>query len=485
MSLVLLIGTLLLDLPIAQAQSNATNAWGWKEIAVGSTHSLGIKNDGTVWQWGDTTTYRGAEGSETNLNALFPEQVPRLSNIVKVAGGQVHSIALANDGSVWTWGGNHDGQLGDGTKISRTTPQKVAGLTDIVSIEADWTRSFAIKKDGTVWVWGGFYYRAWDGSIQSPVRPAQLAGLEDVIAISAGYGSFMILKSDGTVWYYDDELTQVTGIADIIQIAVGGQYTYGLKKDGTVWYWGANGQGIVNGTSVADNSAPQMLQGIEDVVSIQASAGGPLLLKNDGTVWASGDNPAGQLGIGSYESSDVPVQVHGLKKITHIAAHGIGYRSMAIRADGTLWSWGIGYTGDGTTWNRTTPVGIRSFESQVIDPDPLFVELNGTILQFEQPPILLNNRTLVPLRTIFETLGAKVHWDAATSTITANKGGVSIELVVGSTEARRNEETILLDAPPTIVNGHTLIPIRFVSEALGATVTWDAENKTILIDSLH
>lgn len=480
-------GTIILRFLSAHAETVPTNSWGWKEIAVGSTHSLGIKNDGSVWQWGDTTTYRGAEGSETNLFAPVPEKVPVLTEIVQVAGGQVHSLALGSDGSVWTWGGNHDGQLGDGTKTSRTVPQRLVGLTDIVSIDADWTRSYAVKKDRTVWGWGGFYYRDSDGSVDNPDTPVQLRGLDNIVSVSAGYGSFMALKSDGTVWYLSDKIAQVAGVTDIVQIAVGSQYTYGLKKDGTVWFWGSNGDTLsrVNGVSTADASGPQSLQGVGNVVSIQASAGGPLLLKKDGTVWACGDNPAGQLGIGSYKPSDVLVQVVGLKQINRIAAHGIGYRSMAIRADGTLWSWGKGYTGDGTKWDRLTPISVPSFNKQVIEKDPIFVEVDGTILQFEQPPMISGNRTLVPLRTIFEAMGADLQWTPATSTITATKGDISVVLVVGDSNASVNGRKVILEAPPKIVNGYMLVPVRFISETLGATVGWEENSKTIIINSMQ
>lgn len=479
--------TIILGSPRVEAQLATTNSWGWKEIAVGLTHSLGIKNDGSVWQWGDTTTYRGSAGSETNLSALIPEKVPGLTGIVQVTGGQDHSLALERDGTVWTWGGNHSGQLGDGTKVSRITPQKVSGLTDIVSIEADWTRSYAVKKDGTVWGWGGFYFRNPDGSIDNANTPVQLIGLENIVDISAGYGVFMALMSNGTVWYLSDKVTQVAGVRDIVQIAVGAEYTYGLKKDGTVWFWGSNGDAFssVNGVSTANESTPQFLQGAVDVISVQASAGGPLLLKKDGTVWASGVNAAGQLGIGSYDSSEVLVQVIGLKKISRIAAHGIGFRSMAIRSDGTLWSWGKGYTGDGTTVNRRIPVAVPSFINQIIEKDPIFVEVNGSILQFEQPPIQRNNRTLVPLRTIFEALGVEVQWNLATSTIKATKGDISIILVIGDSHAMVNGEKVAIDEPPTIENNYTLVPVRFISEVIGANVTWEKNNNTIIINSME
>lgn len=154
---------------------------------------------------------------------------------------------------------------------------------------------------------------------------------------------------------------------------------------------------------------------------------------------------------------------------------------MAVRADGTLWSWGIGATGDGTKWDRTLAVGIKSYDSQLIEKDPIFVDIDGQTLRLKQPPIKQNNRTMVPIRAIFDGLGAVLDWDSKTRTITASKGSNSIILVVGSSTALVNGESIILDAPPTIVNGSTLVPVRFISASLGANVEWDSNNNTVII----
>lgn len=246
---------------------------------------------------------------------------------------------------------------------------------------------------------------------------------------------------------------------------------------------GANGEGMSNGVSVADDSAARRLEGATNVAAIQASAGGPLLLKKDGTVWASGTNAGGQLGNGSFQSSDTLVQVTGLKKMTKIAAHGVGFRSMAIRADGTLWSWGAPYLGDGSKWNGKIPVAIASYPNETIEKDPYFVEVNGNYLRMDQPPISEDGRILVPLRAIFEAMDATVKWNSAASTITAEKGNLTIRLTVGEKTAWVNGQKLAIDVPPAIVNNSALVPVRFISESLGATVDWDAISKTITIES--
>ncbi|MDI9449250.1 MAG: copper amine oxidase N-terminal domain-containing protein [Pelotomaculaceae bacterium] len=110
------------------------------------------------------------------------------------------------------------------------------------------------------------------------------------------------------------------------------------------------------------------------------------------------------------------------------------------------------------------------------------VILNGRTLQFDVPPIIENDRTLVPLRVIFEALGAGVEWDGATQTVRAERDGTIIKLVIGG-KAYVNDQPVELDVPAKIVNDRTLVPLRFVSEALGCRVEWFGDSMTVSITS--
>ncbi|GBF32636.1 chitinase [Desulfocucumis palustris] len=110
------------------------------------------------------------------------------------------------------------------------------------------------------------------------------------------------------------------------------------------------------------------------------------------------------------------------------------------------------------------------------------VVLDGNAINFDVPPTIEEGRTLVPLRAIFEALGANVGWDGATQTVTATKGQVAITLVIGG-KAYKNNTEVILDVPAKVVNGRTLVPLRFVSEALGAGVDWDGNTETVAITS--
>lgn len=109
------------------------------------------------------------------------------------------------------------------------------------------------------------------------------------------------------------------------------------------------------------------------------------------------------------------------------------------------------------------------------------VMINGVVQVYDQPPVILNDRTLVPLRGIFEALGATVSWEQNTKTVTATKEGTTIRLTIGSAKAHKNGMTINLDQPPQLINDRTMLPVRFVSEALGAEVNWDQRIRTVVI----
>jgi len=109
------------------------------------------------------------------------------------------------------------------------------------------------------------------------------------------------------------------------------------------------------------------------------------------------------------------------------------------------------------------------------------IMLNGSPLSFSQSPYIADNTTMVPMRVIFEALGAAVDYDAASQKITATKGDTVIELVLGEKTAKKNEESIALDAAAVTTNDNTMVPLRFVAEALQAQVDWGGAMQTITI----
>ena len=111
------------------------------------------------------------------------------------------------------------------------------------------------------------------------------------------------------------------------------------------------------------------------------------------------------------------------------------------------------------------------------------VIVDGKTLSFDVPPQITNGRTLVPLRAIFEEIGAAIEWDGDSQTVTAVKGETVVVLTIGSHTPTINGETVTIDQPGVIVNGRTLAPLRFVAEAFGGTVEWDGETQTASIST--
>ena len=114
---------------------------------------------------------------------------------------------------------------------------------------------------------------------------------------------------------------------------------------------------------------------------------------------------------------------------------------------------------------------------------PIQVELDGRSLQFDQPPVSVEGRLMVPLRGIFEALQADVVYTPSTRSIKATKGSTLVELTLGSREGRVNGSPVYLDVPANTLGGRTMVPLRFVSESLGAEVKWNGATRTVLLSA--
>ena len=114
---------------------------------------------------------------------------------------------------------------------------------------------------------------------------------------------------------------------------------------------------------------------------------------------------------------------------------------------------------------------------------PISVYLDGSALIFDVPPMLIDGRVFVPMRAIFEALGAEVAWDADTQTATGTKDETVVVLPIGSTSPMVNGAVVSIDTPGVIIDGRTLVPLRFVAESFGVSVEWDGDTRTVTITS--
>ncbi len=226
-------------------------------IAAGWEHSLAVKSDGTVWtlglndsgQLGRTTTTTCTWGSNTHACSQTATQIGSFSDVIAVAGGGTHSLAVKKNGTAWSWGENESGQLGNNSTTDSTTPVQVSGLTGVIGLSGGEHYSLALKSDGTASAWGS----NWRGQLG---------------ATSSG--------TCGSPSTYACNLTPLTvgSLTDLAAVAAGGSFGLGLKNDGTVWAWGENDDGELGGGTTDSNvhTTPSQVGTVTGINTIAAGS---------------------------------------------------------------------------------------------------------------------------------------------------------------------------------------------------------------------
>lgn len=254
-----------------------------KTIASRGYHSLALKQDGTVWAWGRGDW--GLLGDGFNQARSSPVQVVGLTGhggVTTISSGGDVNMALMADHTLMAWGRNWKGEVGNGTidsgDIGQWTPVSVittTGLTTVTQVATGWSHVVALASDGTVWTWGKGDLGELGIGITPTTGisvPVQVSGVSNVIGVSAGDGSTVVVKSDGTVWAwgtlrtggdafvdysYGPTPVQVAGIDHVTLVRARDWHVLALKSDGTVWCWGWNEKGQCgDGTTGGDKTTP-------------------------------------------------------------------------------------------------------------------------------------------------------------------------------------------------------------------------------------
>lgn len=168
-------------------------------IAAGYTTSFALKADGTVVGWG--REFYGEFGNGPGLIVTKnPVPVAQLSQVRDIVCGNHHVLAVREDGTVWGWGRNIEGELGDGTFDQRDTPIQVPGLTGVTRVRAGVYHSLAIAAGGTAWAWGLNSGKLGNGTMDSSNVPVQPFGVSPVLDLDGDLFTSIFLRANGTVW---------------------------------------------------------------------------------------------------------------------------------------------------------------------------------------------------------------------------------------------------------------------------------------------
>ncbi len=305
------------------------NGEDWVAISSGGAYSLLIKSDGTLWSFGSNS------GGQTGLGTIVgstiePTQIGSDDDWLQISAGGSHSLALKEDGTLWSFGDNSNGMTGHNTDDGVTlTPTQVGIDADWSQISAGNHHSMAIKSDGTLWSFGtNSYGRTGLGTtVGDTLVPTQVGVDVDWELVSAGDSHTLAIKSDNTMWAFgansngqtgqgtvDGEITSPTQVGvdtDWESISASIASSFAIKSGGTLWSFGSNDRGRTGlGTIVGDTLAPTQVGSDTDWESVSAGFVHSLVIKADNSLWSFGDNDNGRTGLGTVNDNTLaPTQI--------------------------------------------------------------------------------------------------------------------------------------------------------------------------------
>lgn len=325
----------------------------WLSINAGDNYSLALKTNRSLWAWGKNNHAQFGNGKNKNR----PQPVDTTTHW-KVASSSSayqsgHTLAIKDNGTLWAWGQNNDGQLGNGTTYSnKLLPTQITSDSNWFSISNGFFFSVATKTDGTLWTWGrnGRGQLGIGSSTFKKTVPTKIGNDSTWSAVSAGSEFVIALKNNGTLWAwgynYNGQLgngnttTQHTPIqigldSTWVFISAGNKHSFGIKSDSTLWSWGSNQHGQLGR---GGNSRVPIQVGTDKWKAVSGGGMHSIGVKTDSTLWSWGRNLYAQLGTGSTSNKSMPYQIDTLHHWNNVAA---GYEhSVATKLDSSLWGWG-------------------------------------------------------------------------------------------------------------------------------------------------
>ncbi|RUS48055.1 stalk domain-containing protein [Cohnella sp. AR92] len=463
----------------------AASAEGAQDGLIAS-YTLGslIKSDGTYWIWGEN-------------GKSVPTQLHGLTNVTQAfSDGYVEK----KDGSLWHW----EGKPGSPTGYEI---QEIKGIMHPVDVLASSGKVLVLDVEGRV------YKMAEESAGPDSAAYALVDGIADVVKMEDDGGIFSFLKRDGSVWRSDakfDYLWQSTELGGAVDLQQG----IVLQQDGTVYDWPESYQ-----SGDWPHIPAQAVAGLPAVRAIWSNGRTNLAIDNENRLWFWGMTVTGASDGTTYHRQAVPVLLANVKNVQSASivgraivaftkegkvyqasieretmpsnaefkpiAGGIsevrdgrGYM-MLQKTDGTLWGWG--------DINFLRVEGGDDYDSPVQLPAPIEVVLNGESVALSNGVIVRSGQAFIPLRSVFEKLGAKVSWDNESKIATVERAAadpadsVKVQLNFKTGTMTLNGSPVQLQNGLFSAEGSTYLPLRFISESLGAKVDWQAKQGKIAI----
>ncbi|KAL0225360.1 hypothetical protein RCL1_003272 [Eukaryota sp. TZLM3-RCL] len=349
-------------------------------------HSAAVLVDGTVMTWGQGSNGRLGHGNADTQRT--PKTVDGIIDAKYVACGVAHSLVLRQNGLVLSFGSNSHGRLGDGTTATqRTSPVTVVSLTDVIAIAAGDTHSLALKSDGTVFSWGNNIYGQLGRSLPNDNThsnlPEVVTDLNNVVTISTKYAHNLAVREDGSVASWgaglngrlgngknDDFATiQSCGsFSSALNVSASMTHSLILLDNGDLWVTGRNSAGQLGLGHTNNQLVPVHLSGYKFAAVATGAGASNIGILTNGNVVVWGLNTNHQLGDGTANNKLSPVFNHHLRGAY---AFDIWQHTLVAFKNGTVVAWGrnsfgqVGYGNSGNS-DHKVPVRITGLEADGI-----------------------------------------------------------------------------------------------------------------------
>ena len=367
------------------------NLVDFESLSGGNQHIIGKKTNGTLWSWSgnsDIATIGSGIMAAVGRTILYssPIQVTNISNISMVSHELTVVHAIKKDGTLWAWGLGPNGEMGDTSLIGKASPVQIGTATDWSRISSGINHTVAIKTGGTLWAWGsddlGQLGTGDTTPVSSPVQIGTLTGWSD---ISCGSLYTMAVRTNGTLWVWGQNVAgklgdgsiavsksspvQIGTLTDWAKAFAGASHSMAIKTDGTLWAWGLGNRGQLGNLSSVNRSSPIQVGTFTDWVDVHIGFSSSIAVRSNGTIWSWGAtlNGISGRGSGAFEVSS-PVQIGTLTNWKNIYGSAGGHTAIAVKTDGTIWTWGLnarGQLGLGDRTTRSSPVQVGTLTGWV------------------------------------------------------------------------------------------------------------------------